>query len=286
MIPNAIANAIGIKAGSSVFPNEQAYSRVADLLAPLIPEFEQIYFVVSAVKGATDKTIDAIAREHERDRNELDQALRGNPRPYPGIFNTPQIAQRLVQPEMESARRLAGELRARGIDTIVLEHGPNYPLLGRDDQQYLFATPDIETSQTQAQMYTAQVVVVPGFGVRNQHGEVMCTGRGSSDLTLVQIAEVYRLPEIIYWKDTGGFWAVPGQPQRGIIEGNMSRAEALERRGEKVLDERVYAFPGHIRITAPGRYDGGTRILPPENPWQIEEERRAMLEEGSAEWHR
>ncbi|HIG96684.1 TPA: hypothetical protein HA249_07435 [Candidatus Woesearchaeota archaeon] len=276
-----VSDSIGIKAGSSVFPNDNAYSSVAQLIAPLTRMFRQIYFVVSAVKGATDRTIDDIAREQGRDgndRNGLDQALRGTPRPYTGVFNTPEVAYRLVQPEMESARRLAGELRARGIDTTVLEHGPTYPLLGVDNHEYLFATPDIEASYElqrqqpeQVQDDHTRVVVVPGFGVRNQRGEVMCTGRGSSDLTLVQIAEVYGLPEIVFWKDTGGFWARPNQPRYGIIEGNMSRAEALERRGEKVLDERTYAFPGHIRITEPGKYDCGTRILPPENPWQFDE---------------
>src|SRR3989338_3670914 len=242
--------------------------------------FGEIYFVVSAVRGATDRTIDEIAREKEGSREELDQALRGNPQPYTGVFNTPEVAYRLVQPEMESARRLAGELRARGIDATALEHGPNYPLFGVDNHEYLFATPDIDASyerqrqQREQLQEHARVVIVPGFGVRNQHREVMCTGRGSSDLTLVQIAEVYGISEIIFWKDTGGFWARPNQPRYGIIEGNMSRAEALERRGEKVLDERAYAFPGHIRITEPGKYDCGTRILPPENPWQFDEAMR------------
>ena len=278
-----VSDSIGIKAGSSVFPNDNAYSSVAQLIAPLTRMFRQIYFVVSAVKGATDRTIDDIAREQGRDgndRNGLDQALRGTPRPYTGVFNTPEVAYRLVQPEMESARRLAGELRARGIDATALEHGPNYPLFGVDNHEYLFATPDIDASyerqrqQREQLQEHARVVIVPGFGVRNQHREVMCTGRGSSDLTLVQIAEVYGISEIIFWKDTGGFWARPNQPRYGIIEGNMSRAEALERRRERVLDERVYTFSGYIRITAPGLTEGGTRILPPENPWQVDEAMR------------
>ncbi|MBT3405989.1 hypothetical protein HN419_02365 [Candidatus Woesearchaeota archaeon] len=259
---------IGIKAGSSVFRDEACYSEVAGMLALLTESYERIFFVVSALEGETDRTIDSIAADFAKRlkadsdvlRAELDNALRGNPTPYDGEFNTTDVASRLVTPEGNSVRNIASELESLGVSVATMEHGPNYPLVGLNNGQYLYATPDLIASHSVA--YDSQVVVVPGFGVRNSDGEVMCTGRGSSDLTLVQIAQVYGLPEIVYWKgkDAGGFWRTPGTAADGILE-TMTRDEARARSDEKVLDSRVYDFRGDIRITLPGRCDGGTLIL-------------------------
>lgn len=261
---------IGIKAGSSVFQDEYAYAAVADLLVPLLDQADQIYFVVSAVKGATDRTIEQLAREEVDQRGgvydsvlpELQNPLKGNPPNYRGRFNRPDIAARLVEPEMESTRHIGAALRQRGVSVDCMVHGAAYPLVGVNNGSYLYATPDIETSRNNSPKYNTQFVVVPGFGVRNQRGEIMCTGRGSSDLTLVQIAEVYGIPEIVYWKDTGGFWRSPHGPEAGVYD-TMTREEATQRGGEKVLDRRIYDFNGGIRITSPGSITGGTYIQPP-----------------------
>ncbi len=269
---------VGIKAGSSIFQDEEAYPKVARLLVPLTRECDQLFFVVSAVKGATDRTIDEIARERaaelgldfERTRYDFDQALRGNALPYiTQHFNNTQTANRLVTPEGTSVANIVRELTALGIDTVGMEHGPSYPLIGLDDGNFLYATPDITSSRAQRPEYSAQVVVVPGFAVRSPSGEIMCTGRGSSDLTLSQMGEVFDIPDIIYWKDTGGFLVDPSQPELGIYS-VMLREQAREL-GGKVLDLRVYDSPGRILITKSGKIetdptnkiDGGTIILRP-----------------------
>ena len=95
---------IGIKAGSSVFRDEACYSEVAGMLALLTESYERIFFVVSALEGETDRTIDSIAADFAKRlkadsdvlRAELDNALRGNPTPYDGEFNTTDVASRLV----------------------------------------------------------------------------------------------------------------------------------------------------------------------------------------------
>ncbi|MFH1276506.1 MAG: hypothetical protein ABIH82_05325 [Candidatus Woesearchaeota archaeon] len=265
-------NIIGIKAGSSVFGDEQSYASVARLIAPLTRSYNHIFFVVSAVKGATDQTIDTIARETGEDYqvslNELNRALRGDGVPYTGRFNNSDIAARLVQPEGRSVENLVRELHKLGVNAVGIEHGQEYPLVGTDNSQYLYATPDMTASIAQRPDYDAQVVVVPGFGVRSPNGEVMCTGRGSSDLTLTQFGEVYGLPEVIYWKGTdnegrpvGGFRRNSDNPEEGIFD-EMDN-ELARKLGGKILDARVYDFAGKIRITLPGRVDGGTLIYPP-----------------------
>ncbi len=262
--------AIGIKAGSSVFATNDSYQDVANLIEPLTHNYDQIFFVVSAVKGETDKTIDAIARRYATRtgiddtvlRNALDNSLRGERNKYTEIFNNPEVAARLVYPEMKSVDNLVTALHDLDISAVAMEHGRNYPLLGIDNGDFLYATPDIVSSQEQRNEYDANVIVVPGFGVRNNAGDIMCTGRGSSDLTLVQIAQVYDLDRIMYWKDTGGFWRSANGPEDGVYQ-SMSREEAILRSGEKVLDSRVYEFEGDIIITLPGRVNGGTLIERP-----------------------
>ncbi len=269
--------AIGIKAGSSVFASHDSYVSVANMIEPLLEKSNQIYFVVSAVKGETDRTIDAISRRYSTRtgiddsilRNALDDSLRGEINQYTEIFNNHEVATRLVHPEMRSVDNLVTALHDLNINAVAMEHGCDYPLLGVNDGNFLYATPDIISSREFRREYDANVIVVPGFGVRTPEGEVMCTGRGSSDLTLVQIAQVYDLNRIIYWKDTGGFWRSPDGPKEGVYQ-SMSREEAISRSGEKVLDSRVYDFAGEIQITSPGRISGGTLIEKP----LIESEKR------------
>lgn len=261
-------NIVGIKAGSSVFKDDSCYQRIANMVADLSCNVEQLYFVVSAVKGATDATIAEIAQEEAQTsgvdyallHTEFGNALKGKPSPYLGRFNTPAIAAALVQPEMHSVDRLVAELEQRGVSVAAMRHGSEYPLLGVDNNNYLYATPDVEASRKQLSSYDAKVVVVPGFGVRNPRGEIMCTGRGSSDLTLAQIGELYGLSEIIYWKDSGGFWKGNG-PEEGVYA-FMTRDLARERGGDKVLDSRIYDYSDNIRITSEGKLTGGTVILP------------------------
>ncbi len=247
---------VGIKAGSSIFQREDCFGSVADLLVPLTEQAEQIFFVVSAIKGETDRTIEAIAGE---EAPVLNNALKGNPSQASVRYNTTDIAARLVAPEDYSVRQLTAALQARGIRAVGLQHGRDYPLIGVDDENFLYATPDIDTSRRQMPRYDAQIVVVPGFGVRDSHGRVMCTGRGSSDLTLAQLGAVYEMDEILYWKDTGGYWKDPSRPEAGI-RNSVSREEVIAT-GAKVLDTRIFeTYTGPVRITASGQLVGGTII--------------------------
>lgn len=262
-------NDLFIKAGSSVFQDYNSFSRVADLILPHVNSDGVLYFVVSAVKGETDRTIERIASkvameqggEFDVFHQELQSALRGENRPYSGVFNTSEIAAELVQPEMSSVRNLVRALEENGVSAVGMEHGQRYPLIGKDNGEFLYATPDVGKSRNSPPQYNASVIVVPGFGVRNTQGKVMCTGRGASDLTLVQLAEVYDGNEIIYWKDTGGFWKNSDGPEEGILS-DMTKKEAVARSDEGVLDKRVYElFKGRgIRITMPGSITDGTYI--------------------------
>ena len=247
---------VGIKAGSSIFQTEDCFDSVADLIVPLTEQADQIFFVVSAVKGETDRTIEEIAVEEAAALNE---ALQGNPSLASARYNRTDIAARLVAPENHSVRQLTTALQARGIHALGLQHGPEYPLIGVDNGNFLYATPDIAASQRAMPRYNAQVVVVPGFGVRNHRGEIMCTGRGSSDLTLAQLGAVYGMDEILYWKDTGGYWVDPSRPEAGI-RASVSRDEVI-RAGAKVLDTRIFGtYTGPVRITTSGQLSGGTII--------------------------
>jgi aspartokinase len=258
MVAGYESGIVGIKAGSSIFHDESCFDSVADLIVPLTQQADQIFFVVSALKGETDRTIDDIAGA---DREVLNAALQGNPSPASARYNTTDIAAQLVTPEGYSVRQLTAALQARGIRVIGLQHGPTYPLIGIDNNNFLYATPDLDASQRHMPRYDAQVVVVPGFGVRNARGEVMCTGRGSSDLTLAQFGVIFDLNEIVYWKDSGGYLRDPNDRSKGVYK-RISR-EQVEVEGAKVLDRRVlktYA-PG-IRITDAGKISGGTIIAP------------------------
>ena len=135
---------VGIKAGSSIFHDESCFDSVADLLVPLTQQADRIFFVVSALKGETDRTIDDIAGA---DREVLNAALQGNPSPASARYNTTDIATQLVTPEGYSVRQLTAALQARGIHAIGLQHGPTYPLIGIDDNNFLYSTPDLDASQ-------------------------------------------------------------------------------------------------------------------------------------------
>src|SRR3989338_4241146 len=87
---------VGIKAGSSIFQREDCFGSVADLLVPLTEQTEQIFFVVSAIKGETDRAIEAIAGEEAA---VLNNALKGNSSQASAQYNTTNIAARLVEPE-------------------------------------------------------------------------------------------------------------------------------------------------------------------------------------------
>ena len=248
----------GIKAGSSIFQDASCFDSVAGMIAPLTAQADQIFFVVSALKGETDRTIEEIAgAEFEV----LNAALNGHMSPAAEKYNRADVAARLVEPENHSVRQLTAALRRLGIDAIGLQHGPDYPLVGVDNGNYLRAEIDIEESRRLRPRYDAQVVVVPGFGVRDR-----CTGRNSSDWTLAQIGAVYGLPEIVFWKktgegDTAGYLKDPKHPQVGIY--NTIPREVVRERGAKVLDTRVLdTFSGPIRITGAGQLTGGTVILP------------------------
>ncbi len=264
---------IAIKAGSSVFKDHLSFGDVADLLRPLARHYDQIYFVVSAVDGETNRTIAQLARQKAEQTGldaavlayALDQGLRNNPQPQTELFNNENTARQLVLPEEYSVSRLVVELQGRGIDAIGIRHGPTDTLLGVDNNNFLYATPDIAASRKNAPRYNAKVIVVPGFAVRNARGQIMCTGRGSSDLTVVQMAEAYNLPEVVYWKDEGGVYD-PQDAKKGIkrIIPFMTREEARTiLSNAKVLDTRVYDFSGAIRVTEPGKTSGGTLIAPP-----------------------
>ena len=247
---------VGIKAGSSIFQNKDCFDSVADLLVPLTEQAEQIFFVVSAVKGETDRTIEAIAGEEAA---VLNNALKGNASQASARYNTTDIAARLVEPEDYSVRQLTAALQARGVRAVGLQHGQEYLLIGVDNNNFLYASPDIDASRRVMPRYDAQIVVVPGFGVRNERGEIMCTGRGSSDLTLAQLGAVYEMDEILYWKDTGGYWKDPSHPEAGI-RNSVSREEVISA-GAKVLDTRIFeTYTGPVRITASGQLAGGTII--------------------------
>ncbi|MFA6888362.1 MAG: hypothetical protein WC254_02595 [Candidatus Woesearchaeota archaeon] len=249
---------IGIKAGSSIFQNETCFETVADLLVPLVGQATQIYFVVSALKGRTDRTISDIG---ESEREILNEALQGRMTNAAQKWNNSIVAAQLVTPENYSVRQLTAALQQRGVDAIGIHHGRRYPLIGVDDGNYLYATPDIEASQRQIPRYDAQIVVVPGFGVRNTRGEIMCTGRGSSDLTLAQLGTIVEMHEIVYWKDTAGYLRNPQKPEEGFYD-TIAREE-VEARGAKVLERRVLrAYEPPIRITGQGMLNGGTIILP------------------------
>lgn len=247
---------VGIKAGSSIFQHSSCFDSVADMLVPLTQQADQIFFVVSAIKGETDRTIDDIA---EAERDVLNNALKGNPSERSARYNTADIAAQLVAPENYSVRQLTAALQARGIRAVGLQHGVDYPLIGVDNGNFLYATPNIAASQRQMPRYNAQVVVVPGFGVRSPQGKIMCTGRGSSDLTLAQLGAVYDMDEIVYWKDTAGYWRDPSQPEAGIRD-SVSREEVIAT-GAKVLDTRIFStYSGPVRITGSGQLAGGTII--------------------------
>lgn len=263
-----------IKGGSSVFQDETCFETVADMIVPIAQKIDQLYFIISALKGETDRTIDMLAREEaERSRGnvyelriELNNALQSIPSWYDGRFNRVDIAERLVEPENYSARQLTKALERRGMTARCVQHGFGYPIIGFANGKHIYATPNrfstYEVMHNFLQSIPEQIIVIPGFGVRDISGNIMCTGRGSSDVTALIIAEMLRLQEVIYWKDSGGIWKNPSCPEQGILA-VMSREEAKARRTEKVLDERVYRSSLGIRITMPGQITGGTYIQQP-----------------------
>jgi aspartokinase len=253
-----MATSLVIKAGSSIFQDSNCFASVAGLVVPIAQSVDKLFFVVSAVKGETDRTIDQIAGS---ERAILDNALQGRIAEHAQKWNNPEIAQQLVEPENYSARMLAEALHQCGISVRALQHGALYPLFGYEKSSYLYAMHDKHANGRYVSSFlgSENVTVIPGFGVRNIRGEIMCTGRGSSDVTAVVFAEALGIPEVIYWKDSGGIWRNPQNPQEGVFD---IMFQEQVRRSERILDNRVYQFRGGIRVTLPGKIDGGTYIQP------------------------
>lgn len=249
---------LAIKAGSSIFQDESCFETVADMLIPITEQVDQLFFVVSALKGETDRTIEEIAGE---EFDVLNSALKGEIFPAKK-YNTTEIAQQLVAPENYSVRQLTAALQRRDIAARGLQHGREYPLMSAESSNYLYAIPNIRLSQAEMPRYKEQVVVVPGFGLRSPRDEVLCMGRGSSDLTNALIGTAHPgMREIIYWKDTGGYLKDPEKPGEGIYH-EIAREQVLLKKA-KVLDPRVFTlYEGTIRITSAGMLTGGT-VIPP-----------------------
>lgn len=162
---------IVLKFGSSVLCNEGDLGRAIGEIDRWVRRGARVVAVVSAFKGRTDRLLEA-ATSLDRDD---------------GVVHEHAVAMLVGIGEMESASMLTLALHRAG-HRVSLQDAAALGLCTQGPA--LEAMPEAMRSERLMDAFEhAEVVVVPGFVGRDEHGRPTLLGRGGSDLTALFVAE-------------------------------------------------------------------------------------------------
>jgi aspartate kinase len=233
-----------LKFGGSILKNRKDFERVADIVAGELAKGNVSVPVVSAVKGVTDKLVEAV--EGLRDGSGVDPGLfvKNLFKEHIDALPDPDNPPLTLMEEFENLEHVLGYVRTSGelndsayafaisrgerfSSLILSEHlaakGIKYKCFaGEDlivtDENYRDAQVDLEKTgekmlqELEGFLGGSIVPVIAGFAGRSESGRVSILGRGGTDDTAVCIAYCLGANEVIKYVDQKGIMWCPTSP--------------------------------------------------------------------------
>lgn len=233
-----------LKFGSSLLADAGGFRVAAGEVAREVASGHRVLAVVSAMRGTTDRLIEAAGALGERPGDALLSSL----------LRTGEDASVVL---LTIALTGAG-LSAHGIGAEALSLRTRGPL--RDAEPV-----EVDVARLVAALGAHDAVVVPGFVGRDASGAPSLLGRGGSDLTALFLASRLDAREVRLVKDVDGVHPVDPRASPHATEplGSASWAE-VARVGNGVVQDKALRFAeAHglaFRVAAPG--GRGTRVGP------------------------
>jgi len=259
---------IVIKIGGSVLQDENSFAPLAARLVSYLrdqPRLERAYVVVSAMKGVTDRTIDALAPDLNS-RLLLRERLSGI-KPRTGEadgWDRPSRSLNLLWGEIESAFLLKEAIERNGIPVGVITQLGLFPILA--DGDYLHARIDFRESRARFPAFDlacgeGRVIILSGFGAVNRAGEPVLLGRNASDYVAAVMSRLdKRIDFVLFLKDVGGIYEEFGTERQRLVE-RTSLSDLKAAPPGQVLDGRVLdAIRCDFRVTGAKIGRGGTVV--------------------------
>jgi len=243
-----------VKYGGSVLDSGAGIRRAAESAKEEYEKGTGLVLVVSAMKGMTDRLLEA-AREIS--------------------LETPlEVIDRIIGlGEEQSVRLVASALKGMGVDAVeITPDSPSWPIV--TDEVYGDANPIVGECLKSADLGLSPLVergkvpVVCGFIGRSREGNITTLGRGGSDTTGVILARCLGADELVLVKDVAGVYSAdPKKVKSAQMIEHLSAWEAnlMASTGAKVLHDKVFKYkPKGLKIriiSKNGPLDGdGTMI--------------------------
>ena len=225
-----------LKFGSSLLADASGFRIAADEVARDVCAGRRVLAVVSAMRGTTDRLIEAAAALGERPGDALLSSL----------LRTGEDASVVL---LTIALTGAG-LSAYGIGAEALALRTRGPL--RDAEPF-----DVDATRLAEALGVHQVVVVPGFVGRDESGAPSLLGRGGSDLTALFLASRLGAEEVRLVKDVDGVHPADPRTAPHVTQALASATWSdVTRVGNGVVQEKALRFAeAHglvFRVAAPG----------------------------------
>jgi len=227
-----------VKYGGSVLDNGIGIRRAAESAKEEYKKGTNLVLVVSAMKGMTDKLMEAA--------NEISP-------------NTPlEVIDHIIGlGEEQSVRLVASALKEMGVDAIeITPDSPSWPIV--TDEVYGDANPIVDECLNNLDLGLSPLIergkvpVVCGFIGRSRNGNITTLGRGGSDTTGVILANCLRADELVLVKDVAGVYSAdPKKVKSAKMIKHLSAWEAnlIASTGAKILHDKVFKYkPEALKI--------------------------------------
>ena len=265
---NAAKRRVVIKIGGSVLTDEASFSPLADRIADFLrieSGIERLYIVVSAMKGATDRTIDRLAPDPEAG-SRLRRLLEGDSAAFlpDAKWNRSRYALALLWGEIEAAHALSEALLEEGVRARIVTQLGLFPIVVSG--AFLRSSLDLAASRRRFAAFERicrgeRVVILSGFGAVNGRGEPALLGRNASDYVAAILSALDdKIDLTIFLKDVEGIFSGFETSRQRLIR--MTDVDRLRAAGpEKILDPRVLDIIAcDFRVAGSAVGSGGTLV--------------------------
>ena len=240
-----------LKAGGSVLSDRESYFRLANDSISLLDEYERIHIIVSAKKGETSRLLNEHCNGNKLEIEVYNMAMKGQINPL--LINQDiqkNLANHLLQGEIESARELKECFDELGCESRIFEQGLGFPILANSN--YLMGVLDIDASISRySKTELSKINVYAGFGAENEHGEKVLLGRNRSDLVAAVVAHLVKNRNagvrLIYLKDQDGIIRNFGNDNAELIP-RISVDELMHGNYDQILCRDVYDYVDGFEI--------------------------------------
>lgn len=227
-----------VKYGGSVLDSGIGIRRAAESAKEEYSKGTSLVLVVSAMKGMTDKLMEAA--------NEISP-------------NTPlEVIDHIIGlGEEQSVRLVASALKGMGVEAVeITPDSPSWPIV--TDEVYGDANPIVDECVNSTDLGLSPLIergkvpVVCGFIGRSHDGNITSLGRGGSDTTGVILANCLRADELVLVKDVAGIYSAdPKKVKSAKMIKHLSAWEAnlIASTGAKILHDKVFKYkPEGLKI--------------------------------------